>query len=34
MFVVVIFHLLYVLVKIYVLFVVELNVKVIPVKYG
>ena len=34
MFVVVIFHLFYVLVKICVLFVVELNVNVIPVKYG
>ena len=28
------FHLFYVLVKICVVFVVELNVKVIPVKYG
>ena len=34
MFVVVIFHLFYVLVKICVVFVVELNMKVIPVKYG
>ena len=33
MFVVVIFHLFYVLVKICVVFVVELNIKVIPVKY-
>ena len=31
---IVIFHLFYVLVKICVVFVVELNVKVIPVKYG
>ena len=34
MFVVVIFHLFYVLVKMCAVFVVELNVKVIPVKYG
>ena len=34
MFVVVIFNLFYVLVKICVVFVVELNVKVISVKYG
>ena len=34
MFVVVIFHLFYLLVKICVVFVVELNVNVIPIKYG
>ena len=34
MFVVVIFHLFYVIVKICVVFMVELNLRAIPVKYG